>query len=52
MVPILGALVLQAAYGAGNERRAKQALFTGMGVGILVGCVVFAFVLFKGNMLT
>lgn len=52
MVPILGALVLQAAYGAGNERRAKQALFTGMGVGILVGCVFFAFVLFKGNMLT
>ena len=38
--------------GAGNKKRAKQAMFTGMGVGLVVGCVVFIFVLFKGNLLT
>ena len=38
--------------GAGNEKRAKQALFTGMGVGLAIGCVVFVFVMFKGNLLT
>lgn len=38
--------------GAGKEKRAKQALFSGMGVGLAVGCVVFAFVLFKGDLLT
>lgn len=38
--------------GAGNEKRAKQTLFTGMGVGLAVGCIVFVFVLFKGNLLT
>lgn len=38
--------------GAGNEKRARQALFTGMGVGLVVGCVVFFFVLFKGDILT
>lgn len=38
--------------GAGKEKRAKQALFTGMGVGLVVGCFVFAFVLFKGDLLT
>lgn len=38
--------------GAGNKKRAKQAMFTGMGVGLAVGCIVFVFVLFKGNLLT
>lgn len=38
--------------GAGNEKRAKQALFSGMGIGLAVGCVVFAFVLLKGDLLT
>lgn len=38
--------------GAGNEKRAKKAMFTGMGVGLVVGCVVFTFVMFKGNLLT
>lgn len=33
--------------GAGNEKRAKKAMFTGMGVGIVIGCIVFAFVMFK-----
>lgn len=38
--------------GANNEKRAKHALFTGMGVGLAVGVVVFIFVLFKGDLLT
>lgn len=38
--------------GAGNEKRAKKAMFTGMGVGLAIGCVVFALVLLKGNLLT
>lgn len=38
--------------GAGNENRAKKAMFTGMGVGLVVGCVVFVFILFKGDILT
>lgn len=38
--------------GAGNEKRAKQSMFTGIGVGLVIGCVVFLFVIFKGNLLT
>lgn len=38
--------------GAGNEKRAKKAMFTGMGVGLGIGCAVFLFVLFKGDILT
>ena len=38
--------------GAGNEKRAKNAMFTGIGVGVLIGAVVFAIVLFKGDLLT
>ena len=38
--------------GAGNEKRGKKAMFTGMGVGIVIGCIVFAFVMFKGDLLT
>lgn len=38
--------------GAGKEKRAKQAMFTGMAVGLTVGCVVFALVLLKGDLLT
>lgn len=34
--------------GAGNEKRAKNAMFTGIGVGVLIGMVVFAIVLLKG----
>lgn len=37
--------------GAGNEKEQK-AMFAGMGVGLAIGCVVFVFVLFKGNLLT
>lgn len=38
--------------GAGNEKRAKQSMFTGIGVGLVIGCVVFLFIMFKGNLLT
>ena len=38
--------------GAGNERRAKKAMFAGMGVGLCIGCIVFVFILFQGNLLT
>lgn len=34
--------------GAGNEKRAKNAMFTGIGVGVLIGMVVFAIVLLRG----
>lgn len=38
--------------GAGNEKRARKAMFTGVIIGIVIGCVVFPFILFKGNLLT
>ena len=34
--------------GAGKKKRAKQSMFTGIGVGLVVGCVVFILVMFKG----
>ena len=37
--------------GAGKTKRAKQSMFTGIGVGLAVGCVVFILVMFKGDML-
>lgn len=38
--------------GAGQEKRAKQAMFTGIGIGLSIGCLVFILVFFKGNILT
>ena len=38
--------------GAGNEKRAKKAMYSGMGIGLVIGCIVFALVMFKGNLLT
>lgn len=38
--------------GAGNEKRAKKSMFTGIGVGLGIGCIVFLFVFFKGDLLT
>ena len=38
--------------GAGKEKRARQAMFCGIGVGLAIGCVVFVLVMFKGDMLT
>lgn len=37
--------------GAGKKKRAKQSMFTGIGVGLAVGCVVFVLVLSKGDVL-
>lgn len=38
--------------GAGNEKRAKKTMFTGIGVGVTIGCIVFIFIMFKGDILT
>lgn len=38
--------------GAGNEKRAKKSMFTGMGIGIVIGCIVFVLIMFKGDLLT
>ena len=37
--------------GAGNPKRAKQSMFTGIGVGLGFGVVVFALVMMKGDLL-
>ena len=37
--------------GAGNPKRAKQSMFTGIGVGLCFGCVVFVLVMLKGDVL-
>ena len=37
--------------GAGNKKRAKQSMFTGIGLGLVFGCAVFALVWFKGDVL-
>ena len=38
--------------GAGKTKRARQSMFTGIGVGLAVGCVVFGLVMFKGDVLS
>ena len=38
--------------GAGNKKRAKQSMFTGIGIGLAFGCVVFLLVWFKGDLLS
>jgi putative MATE family efflux protein len=38
--------------GAGDEKRARRAMFTGMGVGIVIGCIMFTLILLKGDALT
>lgn len=38
--------------GAGNEKRAKKTMFTGIGVGLTIGCIVFIFIMFKGDIFT
>lgn len=35
----------------GKFRRAKQAMFTGIGVGLVFGCLVFVLVLLKGDVM-
>ena len=38
--------------GAGNGKRAKQSMFTGIGIGLVFGCAVFALVWFWGDALS
>lgn len=38
--------------GAGNGKRAKQSMFTGIGIGLVFGCAMFALVWFRGNALS
>lgn len=37
--------------GAGNRKRAKQSMMTGIGIGLVFGCAVFALVMLKGDAL-
>lgn len=37
--------------GAGDQKRARKSMLTGIGIGMAFGCVVFAIVMFKGDML-
>lgn len=37
--------------GAGSKKRAKQAMFTGIGIGLVFGCAVFALVWCRGDLL-
>lgn len=37
--------------GAGNQKRARHSMFTGIGIGLLFGCLVFTLVILKGDML-
>ena len=38
--------------GAGNKKRAEQSMFTGIGIGLVFGCVVFALAWCKGDVLS
>lgn len=37
--------------GAGKKKRAKKSMLTGIGVGVTIGCMVFALILLKGDLL-
>ena len=38
--------------GAGNQKRARESMFTGIGVGLVFGCAVFALIMLKGDVLS
>ena len=38
--------------GADNPKRAKKAMFTGIGIGLAFGCAMFALVFFRGDLLS
>lgn len=38
--------------GAGNPKRAKKAMFTGIGIGLAFGCAMFALVFFRDDLLS
>lgn len=37
--------------GAGNLKRAKKSMFTGIGIGLVFGCLVFTLIWFQGDLL-
>lgn len=37
--------------GAGDQKRARKSMLTGIGIGLVFGCIVFAIVMFKGDVL-
>ena len=37
--------------GAGNQKRAKKSMFTGISMGLVFGCLVFALIMLKGDVL-
>ena len=37
--------------GAGNKKRAQKSMFTGMGIGLVFGCAVFALIMLRGDVL-
>ena len=37
--------------GANNHKRARRSMFTGIGIGLVFGCIVFVLVLLKGDLL-
>lgn len=37
--------------GAGNQKRAKKSMFTGISVGLVFGCLVFTLIMLKGDVL-
>lgn len=38
--------------GAGNKKRAKYSMLTGIGIGLVIGCIMFVLVWFKSDILT
>lgn len=38
--------------GAGNKKRAKYSMLTGISIGLVIGCIMFVLVWFKGDILT
>lgn len=38
--------------GAGDEKRVRKAMFTGICIGLVIGCIMFVGILFKGDLLT
>ena len=38
--------------GAGNPKRARQSMYTGIGIGMVFGCIVFALVCLSGDVLS
>ena len=37
--------------GAGNQKRAKKSMFTGISMGLVFGCLVFTLIMLKGDVL-